>query len=106
MADKVLELVVYTLKPGVTEEDFLEKSDATSRWLEHQEGFISRDLVKPKDDERWIDVVWWESHETAQAALAQAETTPEVLPFLEAMDLESAIMLHGDPVGVPVVRQA
>ena len=42
--DRVLELVVFKLKVGVTHEQFLSTVDPVSDWARQQPGFVSREL--------------------------------------------------------------
>ncbi len=91
--EKVLELVVFGLNDGVSREQFLATNDSVSDWARHQPGFISRELVEAED--RWIDVVWWESLEQAKAAADAAMTSESCAPMFGLIDTESTLMIHG-----------
>ena len=93
---KVLELVVYKLSPGVSRDQFLATNGPVSDWISGQPGFISRDLVHDGDGERWVDVVWWETMEEAQAASEKAMHSESCTPMFGLIDMQSALMLHGD----------
>ena len=95
MEGKVLELVVYKLKEGVAREQFLGTNGAVSTWISKQPGFVSRDLVYDSDGDRWVDVVWWETMEQAQAANEKSMTSESCQPMFALIDMESALMLHG-----------
>ena len=96
MTEKVLELVVFQLKAGATGERLLETSDAVSSWIAQQPGFISRELVRDAEGDRWIDVVWWRSMGEAQAAAELAMSSPSCAPMFGLIDMESTLMLHGE----------
>ena len=101
-AGKVLELVVFTLNEGVSREQFLSTNDAVSRWISEQPGFISRELSYDADGDRWIDVIWWRTMEDAHAAAELAMTSDSCSPMFARIDLESALMVHGEPAIEPV----
>jgi antibiotic biosynthesis monooxygenase (ABM) superfamily enzyme len=92
--NKVLELVVYKLRGGVSREQFLGTNDAASRWIREQPGFISRELVYDADGDRWVDVIWWETLDQARAASERSMTSESCSPMFTLIDMESALMLH------------
>jgi hypothetical protein len=96
-AGKVLGLVVYTLADGVSRERFLDTNEAVSTWISTQPEFVSRDLVHDADGDRWVDVVWWETMEQANAAAERSTTSESRRPMFALIDMESALMLHGAP---------
>ena len=100
--DKVLELVVFTLKEGVSREQFLGTNDAVSTWISKQPGFISHELLEDAEGDRWIEVAWWKTLEDAQAAAELAMTSESCAPMFALIDLDSALMLHGAPAIAPV----
>ena len=97
MKDKVLELVVYKLKESVSDKQFLGTNGAVSTWISKQPGFISRELVYDGEGNRWVDVIWWETMEQAQAASELSMTSEACQPMFALIDMESALMLHGVP---------
>lgn len=101
-AAKVLELVVFQLKPGATRDQLLGTVDAVSEWAKTQPGFVSRDLSYSAGDDRWIEVVWWTSLEEAEAAAAAAMSSESCAPMFGLIDMESTLMLHGVPAIAPV----
>ena len=103
MSGKVLELVVYKLNEGVSREQFLGTNDAVSAWISRQPGFISRDLAYDAEGDRWIDVIWWETMENAGAAAELSQTSESCAPMFALIDMESALMLHGEPAIAPVL---
>jgi hypothetical protein len=101
---KVLELVVFELNDGVSREQFLGTNDAVSAWIAKQPGFISRELSHDAEGDRWIDLIWWESLEHAGAAAELAMSSESCTPMFALIDMESMLMLHGEPAIAPVVR--
>jgi hypothetical protein len=99
---KVLELVVYQLHEGVSREQFLDTNDAVSSWIRQQPGFISRELVHDAEGDRWVDVIWWETLEQAQAASERSMTSESCSPMFALINMDSALMLHGTPAINPV----
>ena len=99
---KVLELVVYQLHKGVSREQFLGTNGAVSSWISQQAGFISRELVYDAEGDRWVDVIWWETLEQAQAASELSMTSESCSPMFALIDMESALLLHGTPAINPV----
>jgi hypothetical protein len=104
--DRVLELVVYKLKDGVAQERFLETNEAVSSWISKQPGFVSRDLVYDAEGDRWVDVVWWETMETALSAGELAMTSDSCAPMFGLIDMTSALLLHGVTAITPVLPAA
>jgi hypothetical protein len=103
---KVLELVVFKLNDGVSREQFLGTNDVVSTWISKQPGFISRELSYDADGNRWIDVIWWESMENAGAAAELALSSESCAPMFALIDMESTLMLHGEPAIEPVYAAA
>jgi hypothetical protein len=105
-AGKILELVVYTLNEGVSREQFLGTNGPVSAWISEQPGFISRDLVYDGEGDCWVDVVWWETLEAAHAAAQLSTTSESCTPMFALIDMESALMLHGERAVAPVFAAA
>jgi hypothetical protein len=93
---KVLELVVFTLRPGATREELLGTTGGVSAWIAEQPGFVSRSLVEDREGGRWIDVVWWRSLQEARDASERAMSSESCAPMFGLIDMESTLMLHGE----------
>jgi hypothetical protein len=102
LPDRALELVVFTLKDGVTREQLLGTVEAVSAWARRQPGFISRDLSHNAEQDKWIEVVYWASLPDAQAAAKASEGSEQCAPMFALIDMESALFLHGIPAITPV----
>jgi hypothetical protein len=97
-----LELVVFELKDGVSREQLLGTVDAVSAWIAEQPGFVSRELSYDAAGDRWIDVVRWETLEAAHAAAELAMSSESCAPMFALIDMESTLMVHGEPAIAPV----
>jgi hypothetical protein len=100
-----LELVVFKLKEGTTREQFLTTDDAASKWMRQQPGFVSHELSYAPESDRWIELARWESMEDAQAAAEAAMSSESCAPMFALIDMDSALMLHGEPTIAPLVAE-
>jgi hypothetical protein len=103
---RTLELVVFRLNEGVSREQFLGTNDAVSTWISKQPGFISHELAYDAEGDRWIEVAWWKTMEDAHAAAELAMTSESCAPMFALIDMDSALMIHGDLVIGPVLAAA
>jgi hypothetical protein len=102
VADRVLELVVFRLKSGVSREQLLGTVDAVSEWAKQQPGFISRELSYAEAQDKWIEVVWWKSLHDAEAAAEAAMSSESCTPMFALIDDQQMLFLHGLPVATAV----
>jgi hypothetical protein len=103
--DAVLELVVYKLKYGVNKDRFLSANDVASRWMQTQPGFVGHELFHDADGERWIELVRWKTLAEAHGAAERAMSSELCAPLFALIDLETALMVHGEPAIAPVYAQ-
>jgi len=96
--DRVLELVVFTLKGGTTRDQVLGTVDAVSEWVRTQPGFLSRELTHAADEDKWVEILYWRSMEEAKAAGAAAETSADCAPMFSLIDMDTMLFLHAVPV--------
>ncbi|MEM8863091.1 MAG: hypothetical protein AAGD96_32675, partial [Chloroflexota bacterium] len=75
MSNQVLEVVVFKLAEGVSDEAFLQAAQGIEAWLETKPGFISRRLSNDGQGS-WLDLVEWKSMEEAQTAAADIMAAP------------------------------
>ena len=94
----VVEIAIARAREGVTREEVMATVEAVSEWAQHQPGFISRDLTYSDKDDTWIDVIWWESLEAAEAAAQAAMASDACAPMFAVIDLENTQLLHGERV--------
>jgi hypothetical protein len=80
-----VEIVIFHLQPDVTNEDFQASVDATTTLLETQSGFISRTVGQSESGE-WLDILYWDSVESAKKASAVFQTDPAGQRFSEYLN--------------------
>ncbi|MDE6475856.1 MAG: antibiotic biosynthesis monooxygenase [Erysipelotrichaceae bacterium] len=79
MRKNVMEMVIFQTQNGVKEEQFLQLFDELNKVLESSvAGFMKRSLTKDSTQDKWVEMVWWESMEAAQQAM---EKLPQVEQF-------------------------
>jgi hypothetical protein len=98
MSDKpAVEVVMFRLKSGVSEPDFLEANRAVQADLQKASGYIRRELSR-NDDGQWFDLVYWNSLTEAQQALEAFSTWPSTQRIAPMIDESSITMLHVHPI--------
>lgn len=98
----VTDLVLFSLKPGTKRDQFLGTVDAVSQWALAQPGFISRDLSYAQAEDRWIEIVRWETLADAERA-AEVELSAEAcMPMFGLIDWDTIVIMRGDAAIVPV----
>ncbi len=88
-----IEMVSFKLASGSHEQAFLETNTAVENWVVKQPGFQYRALTKQADG-TWIDLVFWESLETAQQAGNAFMAAQEPKAMLAFIDKETVNMQH------------
>jgi hypothetical protein len=101
----VIELVVFKLKDGTTREQFLATDDAASNWMQEQPGFVSHELSHAAETDQWIELARWETLEHAKAAAQAAMSSESCAPMFALIDMDSALMLHGEPAITPAIAR-
>lgn len=90
MTDQVIEWAPFRLRTGVDESTLLAASERLqAEFLDHQEGFVRRELVKRADGE-YVDVVWWRSLEAAEKAMARVAESPTCSAYFAVMGTNDA----------------
>ena len=87
MTQNILELATITLASGSTEEELLAASKTfQTEFLDHQSGFIRRDMIR-RGDGTYLDVILWESQNHADAVLTNAQSSKAVGQYFDHMDM-------------------
>ena len=68
---RVLEQVTFQVLEGVTDETFLEAVEQSNLFLRGRTGFLKRQVCKQSNSNVWLDLVSWESMETALVAATE-----------------------------------
>ena len=70
MKKNIIEVVTFQTKNNVSEEQLLKLSHAFGEALRREvDGFIKRTLTKHCTQDTWVELVWWDSMESAEVAL-------------------------------------
>ncbi|MEL7122442.1 MAG: hypothetical protein AAFO07_23555, partial [Bacteroidota bacterium] len=87
----IVELTTFKLAEGITDGIFLAAAEIMqTEFLDKQEGFLQRTLVKGK--EGWTDIVTWADQASMDKALENSMSSPHAIPFMKCIDLESVNM--------------
>lgn len=89
MSDTV-ELVRFRLQPGKTAAEWLQVNEKINEWVARQPGFRFHS-VSETDDGEWLDLVYWESLEAAQAA--GEKFGPEMMPHCAPLIAPDSVVL-------------
>ena len=93
MSKNVIEMVIFQTSPEVTEEHFLQLYHKLSKVLEKDiAGFIKRSLTKDLRQNKWVEIICWESMEAAQAALEKLQQISEFQKYCSTLIDEGTIM--------------
>lgn len=93
MAESVLELVRFRLRPGATPDALLAAAAASVAPVSACPGLRSRRLVHDGAG-TWTDVVEWADLASASRAAQTVLTDPALAPFLALIDEASVEMAH------------
>jgi hypothetical protein len=97
MQHQVVEMVLFSVRKGVTRNAFLATVDGVSQWAQAQPGFISRDLSWSESDDRWMDLIWWQTLADALAAADAIMASEECGAMMSLIDETSMVMVHAAP---------
>lgn len=87
-----LEIVLFNLKNGVNESDFLQASEPLGAAVKEMKGFVKRELLKGANGQ-WSDIVHWESLDDAMKAQEVIMSKTECHQFMGMID-ESTMAIH------------
>ena len=84
----IVELATINLAEGKTETDLIEASDKFQKtFLDHQSGFIRRELVRNAKG-GYIDIVHWRSQEDIDTLMKIIESSPEIHQYFSVMKFD------------------
>ena len=85
----IVEFATIKLATGKTEVNLIEASNVfQNNFLNHQPGFIRRELVRCSKGE-YVDIVHWRSQEDIDAVMKKAESTPAVQAYFSVMEFDT-----------------
>ncbi|MEL6190559.1 MAG: antibiotic biosynthesis monooxygenase [Bacteroidota bacterium] len=86
MKTSVTEIIIYKLKAEQVK-GYKELSKVADAFAGAQEGFISREVFQDKKDSTvFVDVVEWQSLESAEKAMQMSQKDERMLPFFEVTE--------------------
>ena len=66
METRIVEITEFTLKPGCTDEAFVQTANEVNEAARKLKGFVNRRLLK--SDGGWFEVIEWEDMQSAKSA--------------------------------------
>lgn len=82
----VVEMVRFSVKDGVTETHLQKLSADFENALKREvAGFIKRTLAKDIASSMWVELIWWDSMDSAQLALEVVTKTREFEMYCAAL---------------------
>lgn len=89
-APMVVEFARFKVQDGITDAEFLKVSAAfESDFLSQQAGYVRRDVLRG-EGQVWVDLLYWESKEAAEAVFAAAQNNPAAGAYFSKMaDLDN-----------------
>ena len=95
MNKNVIEMVIFQTNHEVTTEHFLQLYHELSKVLERDiAGFVKRSLTKDLRQDKWVEMIWWESMEVAQVALEKLPKIAEFQEYCSVLADEGTKMLY------------
>jgi hypothetical protein len=89
MEQQAIEWAPFSLKAGVSEVDLIRASDEMQRqFLAGQRGFRRRELLK-RDSGGFVDLVRWQSRESAEAAMRVAGSNAACAGYFALMRFDA-----------------
>jgi hypothetical protein len=81
-----VELAAFSLRPHITEQNFIADAEATTPFFQDVHTAVHRVLAIGDDNTTWYDIVYWTSLSEALDAARAIETVPAAQPFLQSID--------------------
>jgi hypothetical protein len=94
---KVIELVLFKTKVGVTQEQLIQAARATTPVLEQMNGYVRRN-ISVDEQGQWADIVYWTSKEAALEAADKFQNIKECQQYTNMIELDQMKMNHFDIV--------
>lgn len=89
----IIEIVIYTTKPGVSPSEHLKKAMKAGQVLATLDGFIARHFTRDSEG-KWVDLVYWRDMESAKKAAEIFPTVPECLDFIDDINESDMQFMH------------
>jgi hypothetical protein len=80
-----IEWAPFEVSHNVTDEQFIKSAQTLeAEFLQKQDGYIRRELLKGKNNQ-WVDLVYWASQEDAEAAVQAANMSDACMQYFSLM---------------------
>ncbi|MGH6891042.1 MAG: hypothetical protein ACREEP_02170 [Dongiaceae bacterium] len=90
MTEHVVEWAPFSIRPGVAEAALIEASARVQKdFIAKQDGFVRRELIKGQD-RGYVDIIWWRSMGTAEAAMAKVTESAACRDYFSLMEPNQA----------------
>ncbi|TGV02360.1 antibiotic biosynthesis monooxygenase family protein [Flavivirga rizhaonensis] len=94
----IIEITTYKLASGITEEAFLQASNAFNKdYCSRSKGLISRQFLKT--DDGYLDIFFWESKEDVERVQETFMQDKDALKFARMIDSMSFSMKNYEVIG-------
>ncbi|MBC2856969.1 hypothetical protein H3N56_11045 [Cetobacterium sp. 2A] len=95
MNNNIIEMLTFKIKKEVTEEKILKLSKAFEEALKREvNGFIKRSLSKDCIGNKWIELIWWDSMESASIALDKIPKTCEFKEYCSILEDDESPLIY------------
>ena len=95
MNKKIIEVVTFQVKNEVDEASFLKLSAFFGVALKREmDGFVKRSLTKHSKENKWVELIWWSSMESAQLALKKMPQTKEFKNYCSALEEDDTEIVY------------
>ena len=92
-----IEVAIYCLKPNVTVEQFLQVADENLAEFQKLDGFLRREMAGSEDGQ-WLDMVYYDSREAAEAAEPVLSAAPSIQTIMGMLDMNNGHWFHATPI--------
>ena len=95
MNKNIIEMVTFRVKNEISESKFLKSSNNFEKALKRDiEGFVKRSLTKEHKQNRWIELIWWDSMESAKLALKKVPQTLEFIEYCNFLEEDESEIIY------------
>ena len=95
-----IEWAPFEVAQTVNDDQFIQAAQILeTEFLQKQEGYVRRELLKGKDNQ-WVDLVYWASPEDAEAAVQAANMSDTCMQYFSLM-----VVVENAEAGISHYRQ-
>ncbi|WP_317368204.1 hypothetical protein [uncultured Tyzzerella sp.] len=95
MDKNILELVIFEIREDVSDEQFIHLFQKLNTVLKRNiNGFVKRSLTKDMTQNKWVEMIWWESMHKAHLALEKLPQFTEFKQYCSVIKDDSTLMYY------------